>query len=287
MSRRERQLRALLLALMVPVAATIIGGVLFIAGPTAGWAGVLVTLLFGLFSVYNHYFELPEDVSDTVHEVELDESATAGTRPDSSEPGFNIDSDDLVLSELPPKRVAQVIYNSPNWHPDGHGGHSTWWRTRLRRLSHSDVFSSRMFEFTIFGLTMLAFILLYFIFLSFMPSQFTLGFLEPLTDIYPSSPPIEQTQVLVIVSFVVLFTGLAYFRLKLNSTCPVCNSPFALQSKKRYFKPENREAITTTENGNTEKIEVTYGVHIFHCESCGSWNVLSEKWEQSLESQRL
>jgi len=124
MSQREGQLRAIVLITIVAASASIVGSVLFLASTSLGVIGVLATLAFGLFGVYTHYFELPEEISETVHEVELDESQTAGTRPAPGEKGFDLDVDDSVLSQLPPKRVVQVIYNSPNWHPDGHGGYS-------------------------------------------------------------------------------------------------------------------------------------------------------------------
>lgn len=287
MSYREDQLRALLLALALPVAASIIGSVFFIAGPLYGRLGLLVSLFFGLIGLYKMYFELPESISDTVHGVELDESETAGIRPDPGERGFDLDVGDLILSQLPPKRVAQVIYNSPDWHSDGHGDYSTWLRLRLRRLFHLELTSNKVFEFSIFGLTILAVILLYFVFLSFIPDSMTQGIIEPLTEIYPSNQPFERTLVIMVVSAIVAFAGTGYFTIKSDSTCPVCHSPFALQSKKQFFKPQNREVITVTQDGNSEKKEVTYGVHIFHCESCGSWHVPTNRWERSIDSQRL
>lgn len=265
MSQREGQLRAIVLIAIVAVSAIIVGSALFLASTVLGVIGVLATLAFGLFSVYNHYFELPEGVSDTVHEVELDDSQTAGTRPAPGEKGFDLDVDDDVLSQLPPKRVAQVIYNSPNWHPDGHGGYSTFWRPRLRRLFHSEVFSNKTFELSLLGLTMGSLVLLYFVFLSFFPDNLAMTFIEPLTEVYPSNQPIERTQLVIGVSIAIAAIGIAYFEVKSNSTCPVCRSPFALESKERFFKPENRDIITVTQNGDSERKEVTYGVHILHC----------------------
>jgi len=264
-----------------------VGSVLFLASTSLGVIGVLATLAFGLFGVYTHYFELPEEISETVHEVELDESQTAGTRPAPGEKGFDLDVDDSVLSQLPPKRVVQVIYNSPNWHPDGHGGYSIFWRSRLRRLFHSEVFSSKTFELSLLGLTMGSLVLLYFVFLSFFPDNMTMAFIEPLTEVYPSNQPIEQTQLVVGVSIAIATIGIAYFEIKSDSTCPVCRSPFALESKKQFFKPENRDIVTITQNGDSERKEVTYGVHILHCKSCGSWHVPTKRWERSLESQGL
>jgi len=287
MSQQEEQLRALVLILIIIASTLIIGSTLFIASPTLGFLGFFATLLFGLFSVYNHYFELPDGISDTVHEVQLNESGTAGTRPALGQKGFDLDVDDFVLSELPPKRVAQVICHSPNWQSDGHGGYSTWWRSKLRRLFHSDVFSSRTFEITLLGVTLVSFVVLCFIFLSFLPDNLTMAFVEPLTRVYPSNQPIERTEFVTGVSIVIAFIGTAYFTIKSESTCPVCHSPFALASKKQYFKPENREVITVTQDGNSEKKEVTYGVHIFHCESCGSWHVPTKRWERSLEARGL
>ena len=287
MRQREGQLRAVILILMVVVATIIIASALFIANNTLGIIGALATLLFGLFSVYHHYFELPEGVSDSVHESEIDESLTAGQRPKPTDMGFDINLDDFVLSQLPPKRVAQIIYNSPDWQQDGHGGHSIWWRPRLRRLFHSDIFSNRVFEITLLGLTMGSFVLLYFVLISFIPNELSLSFFEPLTEVYPSNQPIERTQLIVVLSAVIGLVGTVYFEIKSESSCPVCNSPFALESKKRHFKPKNREVITTSTNGISEKVEVTYGVHIFHCQSCGSWIVKSDKWERGLDSQQF
>lgn len=287
MNQREGQLRGLVLILIVVASSIIIGSTLFIANTSVGVLGTLTTLLFGLFTVYNHYFELPEGVSDTIHKVELDESETAGTRPVSEERGFDLDVDDFVLSQLPPKRVAQVIYNSPNWQSDGHGGYSRWWRPRLRRLFHSDIFSTKVFELTLLGITMGSFVLLYFIFLSFFPDSLSATFIDPLTKVYPSNQSIEQTQVVIGVSIAIALIGMAYFTIKSDSTCPTCRSPFALQSKARFFKPENREIVTATQNGKSEKKEVTYGVYIFHCESCGSWHVPTRRWERNVESQGL
>lgn len=283
MSQREGQLRAIVLIAIVAVSASIVGSILFLASTTLGVIGVLSTLAFGLFGVYTHYFELPDGVSDTVHKVELDESQTAGTRPAPGEKGFDLDVDDDVLSQLPPKRVAQVIYNSPNWHSDGHGGFSIYWRPRLRRLFHSEVFSNKTFEQSLLGLTMGSLVLLYFVFLSFFPNNLSMAFIEPLTEVYPSNQPIERTQLVIGVSFTIAAIGIAYFEIKSDSTCPVCRSPFALESKKRFFKPKNREIITVTQDGDSKRKEVTYGVHIFHCESCGSWHVPTKRWERSLE----
>lgn len=287
MSQREGQLRALVLILIVVATTILIGSLLTLASPTFGILGVLVTLVFGLFTVYNHYFELPEEVSDTVHKVELDESETAGTRPETGERGFDLDVDDFVLSQLPPKRVAQVIYNSPNWQSDGHGGYSTWWRPRLRRLFHAEIFSNKTFELALLGVTMGSFVLLYFIFLSFFPDNLSATFLEPLTEVYPSNQPIQRTQFIIGVSVVIAFVGTAYFTIKAESTCPVCRSPFALESHERFFKPKNREVVTVTQDGNSEEKEVTYGVHIFNCESCGSWHIPTKRWERGLDSQGL
>ena len=287
MSQHEGQLRAILLIAIIAVSASIVGSALFLASTALGVIGVLATLAFGLFSVYNNYFELPEGVCDTVHEVELDESQTAGTRPASSEKGFDLNVDDDILSQLPPKRVAQVIYNSPNWHSDGHGGYSIYWRPRLRRLFHSEVFSTKSFEISLFGLTMGSLVLLYFVFLSFFPDNLSMTLIEPLTEVYPSNQPIEQTLLVVGVSSVIAAVGAVYFEIKSGSMCPVCRSPFALESKKRFFKPENREVVTVTQNGDSERKEVTYGVQIFHCASCGSWHVPTKRWERSLESQGL
>jgi len=287
MNQYEEQLRGVVLILMVVVATIIIGSALFIAGSIWGILGTFASLLFGLFTVYNHYFALPEGVSDSVHEVELEESETAGTRPDSGEQGFDLNLDDTILSQLPPKRVAQVVYNSPNWQSDDHGGYSTWWRPRLCRLFHSEIFSNKVFEITLLGMTMGSFVLLYFVFLSFFPENLSAAYIQPLTEVYPSSQPIARTQAIIFVSIAIGFIGTAYFTIKSDSTCPVCRSSFALQSKKRFFKPKNREIVTTSQNGNSEKIEITYGVHIFHCESCGSWHVPTKSWERSLKSQGL
>ncbi len=184
MSQREGQLRAIVLIAIVAVSASIVGSILFLASATLGVIGVLSTLAFGLFGVYTHYFELPDGVSDTVHKVELDESQTAGMRPTPGEKGFDLDVDDDVLSHLPPKRVAQVIFNSPNWHSDGHGDFSIYWRPRLRRLFHSEVFSNKTFEQSLLGLTMGSLVLLYFVFLSFFPDNLSMAFIEPLTEVY-------------------------------------------------------------------------------------------------------
>lgn len=287
MNHHEGQLRAIVLIAIVAVAAIIVGSALFLAGTTFGVIGVLLTLLFGLFGVYNHFFKLPEGVTDTVHQVELDESQTAGTRPSSGETGFDLNEADFVLSQLSPKRVAQVIYNSPNWHSDGHGGYSIWWRPRLRRLFHSEVFSTKAFELSLLGLTMGSFVVLYFIFISFFPENLTMAFIEPLTEVYPSDQPTVRTQILIGVSIAIAFIGTAYFEIKSDSTCPVCRSPFGLESKKRFYKPENREVITVSQDGNSKQMEVTYGVHIFHCESCGSWHIPTKRWERNIESQGL
>lgn len=287
MSQREGQLRGLVLILIVVASTIIIGSALFIASPMYGEFGTLATLLFGLFTVYTHYFKLPEGVSDSVHEVKLDESETTGTRRYSDEQGFDLDVDDFVLSQLPPKRVAQVIYNSPNWQSAGHGDYSTWWRPRLRRPFQSDVFSNKTFELTLFGFTTGSIVPLYFIFLSLLPENLSIGFFEPLTEVYPSNQPIERTQVVAGASFVVAFIGMAYFLIKSDSTCPVCHSLFALESKQQFFKPDNREVVTTSQNGNSEKREVIYGVHIFHCESCGSWHIPTKSWERSSGQQGL
>ena len=285
MHQREGQLRAVTLIFIVVAATLIIGSVLFYASTALGILGVLGTLLFGLFGVYTHYFELPDGVRDSVHEVELDESATVGRRPESTATGFDISREDVVLSQLPPKRVAQVISNTPGWHPGGHGGYSTWWRPRLRRLFHSDVFSTKTFELSLLGFTMGSLVLLYFIFLSFLPAEFLMSVLEPLTGVYPSNQPIEQTQLLGGVCLCFAILGTAYFEIKHASTCPVCGSPFALDSKQRYFRPEHREVLTRTRDGETVELEVTYGVHIFHCESCGAWSVFHDDWERRLNSQ--
>jgi hypothetical protein len=287
MSQREGQLRAIVLIAIVAVSAIVVGSVLFLASTALGVIGVLATLAFGLFSVYTHYFELPEGVSDTIHSVEIDESQTAGTRPAAEAEGFDLNVDDIVLSQLPPKRVAQVIYNSPGWHSDGHGGYSTFWRPRLRRLFHSEVFSNKTFELSLLGLTMGSLVLLYFVFLSFFPDNMTMAYIEPLTEVYPANQPVERTQLVVGVSIAIAVTGIAYFEIKSGSTCPVCRSPFALESKKRFFRPENREVVVRSQNEGSEKREVTYGVHIFHCKSCGSWNIPTKRWERSLESQGL
>jgi len=108
-------------------------------------------------------------------------------------------------------------------------------------------------------------VLLYFVFLSFFPDNMTMAFIEPLTEVYPSNQPIEQTQLVVGVSIAIATIGIAYFEIKSDSTCPVCRSPFALESKKQFFKPENRDIVTITQNGDSERKEVTYGVHILHC----------------------
>lgn len=233
MRQREGQLRALMLILMIVTSTILIGSALFIANTTFGVIGVLVTLLFGLFTVYNHYFEPPEGVSESLQGIEFDESETAGTRPELIEQGFDLNEDDIILSQLPPKRVAQVIYKSPNWQSDGHGGYSRWWRPRLRRLFHSEVFSNRVFEITLLGVTAGSYVLLYFIFLSFYPDNLSASFLEPLTEVYPSDQPLERTQVVIVVGIVIGFIGTAYFTIKADSTCPVCRSPFVLQSKKK------------------------------------------------------
>lgn len=287
MSQREGQLRAIALIGIVAASASIVGSILFLASTTLGLIGVLATLAFGLFSVYTHYFELPEEASETVYEAGLDELQTAGTRPSSSEKGFDLDVDDAALSQLPPKRVAQVIYNSPNWHSDGHGGYSKFWRPRLRRLFHSEGFSSKTFELSLLGLTIGSLILLYFVFLSFFPDNMTMAVIDPLTEVYPSNQPIERTQLVVGVSITIATLGIAYFEIKSDSTCPVCRSPFALESKKRFFKPENRDILPVTQNGDSERKEVTYGVHILYCKSCGSWQVPTKRWDQSLEPQGL
>jgi len=267
------------------MSASIVGSVLFLTSTTLGLIGVLATLAFGLFGVYTHYFELPEEISETLHNVDLDESQTAGTRPSYSKKGFDLNIDDVVLSQLPPKRVAQVIYNSPNWHSDGHGGYPNFWRPRHRRLFHSEVFSSKTFELSLLGLTMGSLVLLYFIFLSFFPENMTMAAIEPLTDVYPSNQPIGQIQLVVGVSLIIAIIGIVYFEIKADSTCQVCRSPFALESNKRFFKPENRKVVTVTQNGNSDRKEIIYGIHILHCKSCGSWHVLPKSWERNLESQ--
>lgn len=242
MSQHEEQLRAIVLIAIVAVSASVVGSVLFLSNTTLGVVGVFATLVFGLFSVYNHYFELPEGMSDTVHEVELEESRTAGTRPPPGEKGFSLNTDDFVLSQLSPKRVSQVIYNSPNWQKDGHGGYSTWWRPRLRRLFFSDVFSNKAFELTLLGLTMGSFVLLYFVFLSFIPDNLSMTFIEPLTEVYPSHQSVEATLIVTCVSITIGFIGTAYFDVKSGSTCPVCRSPFALQSKTGSSSPKTEKS---------------------------------------------
>jgi len=287
MSQREGQLRAIVLITIVAASASIVGAYCSLQVQSLGVIGVLLRLAFGLFGVYTHYFRLPEEISETVHEVELDESQTAGTRPAPGEKGFDLDVDDSVLSQLPPKRVVQVIYNSPELASRWARWVLDFWRSRLRRLFHSEVFSSKTFELSLLGLTMGSLVLLYFVFLSFFPDNMTMAFIEPLTEVYPSNQPIEQTQLVVGVSIAIATIGIAYFEIKSIRRAPCVEARFALESKKQFFKPENRDIVTITQNGDSERKEVTYGVHILHCKSCGSWHVPTKRWERSLESQGL
>jgi len=130
-------------------------------------------------------------------------------------------------------------------------------------------------------------VLLYFVFLSFFPDNMTMAFIEPLTEVYPSNQPIEQTQLVVGVSIAIATIGIAYFEIKSDSTCPVCRSPFALRIEEAVLQTrEPRYRHHHSKWGFREK-EVTYGVHILHCKSCGSWHVPTKRWERSLESQGL
>lgn len=286
MARTEGDLRAVFLVSALVLGIVTIGSILFLGNRIVGVIGTLVGLVFGVFGVYTHYFELPDELSDSVHSTEVEDSSTAGTRPEIGEKGFNPTTEDVVLSELSPKRIAQVVHNSPNWHSDGHGSFSTWWRPRLRRIFYSELFSNRTFERVLLLLTVGSFVVSYFVFLSFFPENLTVTFIEPLTEIYPSSQPLWQTQLLLFSTISVGLVGTAYFETKAESTCGVCQSPFSLQSKKRFFKPENRKIITVQNNQHSEQKEVTYGVQTFHCESCGSWTVETDRWEKNLQTDR-
>lgn len=278
----ERRLRTIALILTTALVPVGIVAILFSPETTLTSRASLLIGVVGLsFGIYTHYFEAPEDNPQYTGLDDVIDSESAGVRPNRSVPGFDISKEDIDSAQLTPEEIFHVIKSSPNWHPDGDGSYPTWWRPRLRSVFLSDMFSNKWFEGTLFASTAAGIVLVILFAFSGIATPSSSQMLQVLSSLYPNLSNTAD-RIVLFISVLTTFSGLSYFMIKTNSTCPACDNPFSLRSQQKHFKPQHRNEVVRIENETENAYEVTYGVHIFDCEHCGSWSVLPKKWERKI-----
>lgn len=273
----EERLRGpLLILLLVLILLTLV--VLIKALTNSNWmavGGLVVGALSFIWGVYRDFLELgPRKIkSDT----SIDKS-TYGTRPDASYEALDITPEDIRLSQMSPKELAQTIINCPNWRFEGKEQHLGLIRPRLKLLIEREGLSTKWLEASILGLTIASMSIFFLGSFSIFAVTDKITLFNIASSIYPTEVPTEIDTVILTTSFITFFAGLYYFSLKSILKCPACDNNFSLKTHGRYFKREHQEIIIQ----ENSEIRITYGVRLFKCDDCGEWSVCPDKWKEKI-----
>jgi hypothetical protein len=272
----EERLRGpLLILLLVLILLTLV--VLIKALTNSNWiavGGLVVGIISFIWGVYRDFLELgPREVESG---TSIDKS-TYGTRPDASYEALDITPEDIELSQMSPKELAQTIINSPNWRFAGKDAHLDFIRPRLKRLTEQEGLSTKWLELGILGLTITSMSVFFLGFFSMFAINNEIMVFNIASSIYPQGLSENINAAILTISFLTFASGLYYFSLKDILECTACNQDFALSTHGRYFKPEYQK-IERRENN---EVRVTEGVRLFKCDDCGSWSVRPDDWEEN------
>ncbi|MFB6200030.1 MAG: hypothetical protein ABEJ83_04065 [Candidatus Nanohaloarchaea archaeon] len=275
----EERLRGpLLILVLVLILLTLV--VLIKALTNSNWmaiGGLVVGALSFIWGVYRDFLELGP--RETKSDTSIDKS-TYGTRPDASYEALDITPEDIELSQMSPRELAQTIINSPNWRFAGKEEHLGLIRPRLKLLIEREGLSTKWLEASILSLTIACMSIFFIGFFSLFAVTDEVMIFNIASSIYPQGLPPSINGAILIISFLTFAAGLYYFSLKNILQCTACNRDFALSTHGRYFKPEYQK-IEERENG---KIRVTRGVRLFKCDDCGKWSVCPDKWKEELDN---
>lgn len=190
--------------------------------------------------------------------------------------------DDLIDWEsLTPRERYEKIAADPEWPPEDDSNYESKrnlgssvldMSTTLKNTRYLDSRRLRALIDVIIVIGGIWFILLLTELLGSTTTQY--GLINTISRISPikastSNIPIYQ----FIVSVALFAIPLGYLEVKQTTTCPECQSPFALESKGKYSSLKLKE----TRRQNNETYEIRRGRWYFQCESCGEF--VEEDWE--------